>query len=327
MTEIAARGFAINPLVFAVFYNLASGEQAGLKEAFEKIDLGGKISQADAMEFAREHLFDRDSAVLEKMVAEFEQVLQAISKKLSMSAGEELEKSLKTLVKEAGSAGIPDRMKTALVGVVKNARAVADRDKAVVEDVKKTVNDVQSLRDELNRARDEAERYRLEARSDQLTGVSNRRAFDELAAEIFSAKAPRNRPVSVLMLDIDHFKKVNDSHGHEFGDFVLKEVARRIGNVINDSGKLYRLGGEEFCVIYEGIGLIQARQISERVRAVVSSRTIPEENANGPKLKITLSGGVTEKRMNDSAETMMDRADKLLYQAKQGGRDRIGALA
>ena len=131
---------------------------------------------------------------------------------------------------------------------------------------------------------------------------------------------------SIIGLDIDFFKKVNDLYGHDFGDVVLRSVSERVAETLGQSGRLFRLGGEEFCVVLEGTNLLQARQIAERLRLAVSGRMIPEQVQSGPQVRVTISAGVTEKRFNDSADSILKRADKALYTSKEQGRDMVTAV-
>lgn len=327
MTEIANRGFALNPMVFAVFFDLAADTNTDLKSDFSKADGDDRrISQAEVQDLARRHLFGTEQGAVERMMQQFELVLTALSEKLARPLGEEMDSSVKALVKEVAGGELPARVRQAIVGVVKTAKAMSDRDKAVMDDVRKGVENVAELRSELEQARKERDEAKQEARSDQLTGAANRRAFDEAMRGLFGAAGRRAFTASIIALDIDFFKKVNDLYGHDFGDVVLRNVSERLAETLGQSGRLFRLGGEEFGVLLEGTSLLQARQIAERLRMSVAGRMIPEQVASGPQVRVTMSAGVTEKRFNDSAESFIKRVDKALYSSKEQGRDQVTAV-
>jgi diguanylate cyclase (GGDEF)-like protein len=155
------------------------------------------------------------------------------------------------------------------------------------------------------------------ATTDPLTDLSNRRHFIERAEAAFRSPV---RPVSAVMIDVDHFKTVNDERGHLAGDAVLVEIAHRIRDCVGDAGPLGRFGGEEFAVVLPGADLGAAVALAERVRAAVAST--PIESAGGA-LTMTVSVGVAVAEEGAGLNELLKRADDLLYEAKHGGRDRV----
>lgn len=122
---------------------------------------------------------------------------------------------------------------------------------------------------------------------------------------------------SIIMLDIDHFKRVNDTYGHQVGDSVLQQFSARVNSALRSDGHLIRWGGEEFLVLIRGIAERDAFKVAERLRTAINSDLFP------PVGKLTASGGATSRRDNDTLESLIARADKALYQAKQNGRDQV----
>lgn len=164
-----------------------------------------------------------------------------------------------------------------------------------------------------------------QARSDPLTEISNRRAFMEWATSELARRHRGSEPLSLMMLDIDKFKRVNDVHGHLAGDAILVEMCRRIGSTLRRYDQFARLGGEEFAVALPNTEVDEATRIAERIREVVSSA--PYEVPGG-RIPLTISIGVT--RLHDGElqiDSALKRADAALYAAKQGGRDRVELLA
>ncbi|MFA9271508.1 MAG: GGDEF domain-containing protein, partial [Baekduiaceae bacterium] len=154
---------------------------------------------------------------------------------------------------------------------------------------------------------------------DQLTGLFNRGAFERRIQELERADAPLAEPIGVVLLDIDHFKGVNDGHGHAAGDAVLRDAAYAIRRNLRPFDVVYRLGGEEFLAILPGTGPIRALAIAERLRSTV------ELGPTGG-VPITVSVGVSilsADAEDRSYETMFGRADGALYAAKAAGRNQV----
>ena len=158
------------------------------------------------------------------------------------------------------------------------------------------------------------------AQKDPLTGVSNRSALDEsLQCELSHARR-HDSSCALLVLDIDHFKAVNDRYGHIVGDGVLRDIAARIGGCKRDGDLLFRYGGEEFVVLLRDTGEAGARLLAERIRSCIENSTC---HCSGAELRITLSIGVSVLRDDDTPESLFARADQALYQAKRSGRNRV----
>jgi len=155
---------------------------------------------------------------------------------------------------------------------------------------------------------------------DQLTGAYNRRYLDTRLADECKRHTRHQHPLSVVMLDIDFFKKVNDQHGHEAGDRVLAEVAGRLAASIRKTDCLVRYGGEEFCCILPETALESACLLAERFRGAVAELTIA---TGGKELRVTISLGVAQFQADDTPASLLKRADQGLYDAKQSGRNKV----
>lgn len=156
-----------------------------------------------------------------------------------------------------------------------------------------------------------SERYQALAQLDALTQLYNRRKFDEDLSHFTQA-------THILLLDLDHFKCVNDTHGHDVGDEVLKATAQVVQETMRESDRVYRLGGEEFAVLLSSCLPEAAQGVAERVRSNIEIRVAARVGLNTP---VTVSGGLTE--VNGDPRTMIRAADALLYTAKNSGRNRI----
>lgn len=159
--------------------------------------------------------------------------------------------------------------------------------------------------------------------ADALTGVANRRALNEVLAREISIAARGAPSFVIAMLDVDHFKDINDRHGHEAGDHVLVAVAATLCRGIRAHDVCGRWGGEEFMMILPATTLADARQLL--MRKVTEIRALEVVGPVGATIRLTISAGVTEHQPGESASDLLNRADKALYRAKQAGRDRIAA--
>ena len=164
------------------------------------------------------------------------------------------------------------------------------------------------------RRTDDEEDLAAMAWSDGLTGVANRRRLDRDIA----AHAGANGPTAVIMVDVDHFKQVNDTYGHQVGDDVLRAVGAALANQVRHDDVVYRYGGEEFCILLPGASQGEAQAVADRVVAAMRSILLPDGR------HITVSVGVADGRAADVAGTL-ETADRAMYAAKAGGRDRSTA--
>lgn len=159
-----------------------------------------------------------------------------------------------------------------------------------------------------------------QALTDPLTGVYNRRGLFELAKADFKKANSDGSPISAIMIDLDHFKAINDAYGHPVGDQVLRELAKRCKSCIRGLDYLGRYGGEEFLVILPETNLNTARIVAERLRTMISNKPMMTEE--GLELKVTASLGIAQRDKNTtSLETLITRADQAMYVAKHRGRD------
>lgn len=159
------------------------------------------------------------------------------------------------------------------------------------------------------------------ARRDPLTGLANRRAFEEALRREVARARRGGAPLAVAALDVDHFKRVNDAHGHPAGDAVLAAVAARAAAALRAGDLLARVGGEEFAALLPGAGLPAAAEVAERIRAALAGAPV---EAAGQALRVTVSLGCAALAPEDADEAaLLARADARLYDAKRSGRDRV----
>ncbi len=163
-------------------------------------------------------------------------------------------------------------------------------------------------------------RLRALAQTDELTGALSRRALRDRAPELLARQQAGGRPVATLMLDIDHFKAVNDHHGHAAGDAVLRRAAQLLAMNLRSDSVVTRYGGEEFAVLLPVAGLDEARAVAERLRKAFEAEVVEFEDA---RIAVTISVGLAMMAGEELLDDALRRADAALYRAKHGGRNRV----
>ena len=161
---------------------------------------------------------------------------------------------------------------------------------------------------------------------DPLTGLNNRRFLENHLATMLDNARMRRAPLTLMILDIDHFKQVNDTYGHDAGDEVLKGFADRLRGVVRGGDLLCRLGGEEFVIVMPGVDVAAAARIAERARLAIEEEPFVIDPATGA-ISVTVSIGVAGHAPDDDAAALYRRADRALYRSKAEGRNRVSADA
>jgi diguanylate cyclase len=164
---------------------------------------------------------------------------------------------------------------------------------------------------------------RMEADIDHLTALPNRRAFERRFALAAAGARSRGEPLSVAFCDVDHFKQINDTHGHDAGDRVLKIIGASLGEHASDQCFVARHGGEEFVLLLPGCDKLAALEKVDAMRRALAARSLINRASGKPFGRVTFSGGVAEVTETEDDRSALARADAALYRAKQEGRNRI----
>ncbi|WP_163833018.1 GGDEF domain-containing protein [Spartinivicinus ruber] len=159
---------------------------------------------------------------------------------------------------------------------------------------------------------------------DPLTGAGNRIAFDNAIKRELNICRREEQPLSLLMIDIDHFKNINDSYGHPAGDYILKKAVDCLQQSLRNVDMTFRFGGEEFVILLSKTNLISAELVAERLRENIAAMQC---HYNGQSIPVTISIGTAMFSTGDSIFCLLERADKALYQAKNQGRNKVCAIA
>ena len=176
--------------------------------------------------------------------------------------------------------------------------------------------------EELDKIRDSLKLAELHSNTDALTGLANRRSFEAFLRSAQMAAMETGEPLGLLMIDIDHFKNFNDSYGHQVGDQVLRLVARVLQDSVCEGDLAARYGGEELMAVLPGASLEVCADVAERFRRRISEARLTRRATGEEISSVTVSVGVAQFRLAESAEVMIERCDRALYKAKRSGRNR-----
>lgn len=307
-----------HPLSYAVWYEHVSGRNAALSAELERLMANGaSLDEASTTRLYRHHVQDGDEQVAQRVADGFRNMIDDVGQS-AQQAGRHSERFETALLHwqeavDTGAAADPVRR----AAIEADTRAMRSAVAALHARMLATRSEVDRLKQELDRAREEALR-------DSLTGLANRRAFDlQLAACLVS----HDPPACLLLGDIDHFKRVNDTYGHLFGDQVLKAVAQGVSACLGPAQVAARVGGEEFAILLPGASLPQAQALAERVRATVAGSRIRRRGEGEAVGQVTISLGVAAQRRGETGERWFERADQALYAAKNAGRNRVSLSA
>ncbi len=203
----------------------------------------------------------------------------------------------------------------ALTVLASETSRASERNRVLEQQLSASVARITRLRTELIDARQDAT-------TDGLTGLRNRRAFDAAVRRAIRAARGDATPMSLLLLDIDHFKRFNDNFGHRTGDLVLRLVAGIIADNVKGRDTAARYGGEEFAVVLTSADLQAGVTVAGQIRALLDGKHLVAKGKQQPAM-VTLSAGVAQFRPGDSAGFLIERADAALYEAKRQGRNRV----
>ena len=174
---------------------------------------------------------------------------------------------------------------------------------------------------ELDKIRNSLKVAEERSNTDVLTGLANRRSLDEFLRSAQIVAMETGEPLSILMIDIDHFKKFNDSYGHQVGDQVLRLVAKVLQDGVREGDLAARFGGEELMAALPGANLDVCAEVAERIRRRISEARLTRRTTGEELSSVTVSIGVAEFRLAEAAEAMIERCDRALYKAKRSGRN------
>jgi len=311
-----AAGF--HPISYALWYECAAGINPALKQEVDTIIASGQPLDDDLVSSLYEkHISKRDDAVTTKLRTELERMLHDLSKAANTTGehASEYSKSLGGFSAQLKPGIDPEQLKMAVQSMLEKTEQMCARTSELELQLQDSGHEVEVLRTELVRAKGEA-------LTDPLTSIANRRGFMKAIETVQSAKDNAFSKSCLIAVDIDHFKKCNDTYGHLFGDKVIRSVAQILRKMIKGQDTAARIGGEEFVVFLPDTPVDGARKLAEHIRTTIAAGRISTAN-QGEVGNITISLGVTDYQAGDTIETFLARADKALYASKTSGRNRV----
>lgn len=305
---------------YELFYVYVAGNNPALSKTIESM-IGQKASFSSTVlhELCQRYLTrERTAQTMEEVGSSISGMIDAVMTKLEKAGKDagEYGRALSAASGELGGAQSPAAVAKMIDRLVGATKAMEVRTKALETELKRSSDQVNELKTQLDTVR-------KESRLDPLTGVANRKAFDlELQAAIADARES-GTPVALMMCDIDHFKRFNDTWGHQTGDQVLRLVSNCLSENVKGRDTAARYGGEEFAVILRQTEIVGAAKLANQIRANVENKKLVKKSTGDILGTITISVGVAELRKNDTAELLVQRADRCLYKAKNAGRNKV----
>lgn len=306
------------PQNFEVWYVYYANVNPKLRDDVNELLLSqDKLTEQDCQDLYEKYLnFGHDRETFQKAGDQINTTLQDVSGLLQnvKSTTGQFTGVLKDTTDRINNAQNPDDVQ-ALLNIITQE---TNRMVAYNEELESRLDQSYSVMNELKR---DMERIRREAVTDGLTGLANRKAFDEQINRLSREAKKDGLTFSLIMIDIDHFKAFNDTYGHQIGDQVLRLVAMTLVNEVKGQDMAARYGGEEFVIILPGTNIEAARFVAENLRKAVEKKEVINRS-NGENLgQITVSIGVAQFYTKESADDCVHRADKALYKSKEKGRN------
>jgi diguanylate cyclase len=320
MELMAKHQVAPHPGNFAIWYGYVSGSYPDLRRAVDILVSNKKEFDEQVLADLRQKFFgqEQESLALQKATRRIEEMLAQMIEALGDAAagannyGQTLQNFSSSLADSDKLGGIQDMLKS----VMSETRQIAEANQQLEGRLENSSMEIKQLRENL-------EEVKREAMTDALTSIANRKLFDIVLREAAMRIMETGEPLCLAMIDIDYFKKFNDTFGHQMGDQVLKLVARTLTDSIKGQDTAARYGGEEFAVVFPMTDLKHALSAAENIRQNVANRQVTNKRTGQSLGQITLSIGVAEYQLGEPLSQFIHRADEALYLAKRSGRNRV----
>ncbi len=314
-----AYGSGAYPRSYEVWYTYVSGSKPLMNDAIKQITAKqGNLTDADIETLYEAHLgnnqfTDQAERTGQSVLLEIGQVMEMLD--LALGSTTKYGQSLEAFSKDLAGPVDRNRVREVLESLVGATRDVTETNETLEARLKETRNEIETLRETL-------EAVRIESLTDPLTGISNRKHFEEMLVKAIELAGAQKQPLALIIIDIDHFKRFNDTYGHLTGDQVLKLVGVTMRECVKETGTLARFGGEEFGVLLPDVRLQAARAAAEQIRENVMRRELVKRSTGESLGKVTISLGIAAFRKGDTAVSLLERADQCMFVAKRAGRNR-----
>jgi diguanylate cyclase len=320
LAQIKALRQGATPRNFEIWYVYATGYNPELNKAINNtLAHRGELNDSDL-----EHIYDnylsqgrtndRIDKIGARVVGEIDEVMALLTQALGSAAsfGDDLQGESRKLSLTTDR----DQIKAIAERLVASTQEMQRANAALEERLSLSKQEINNLHLSL-------EAIRTESLTDPLTGLSNRKHFDRAVNEAIDGARASGEPLSLLMMDIDHFKSFNDNYGHLTGDQVLRLVGMTLKQSIKGQDITARYGGEEFAVVLPNTPLRQAIIVADNIRRMVMSKELKKKSTGEILGRVTVSAGVSTLKPDEDAYALIERADGCLYAAKRSGRNRV----
>jgi diguanylate cyclase len=320
LSELGKYGIPPDPMNYAVWYEYVSGKNANLTAAIDQLVKGSGKTLDDEMsrDLYDQYIADEKRLVLDAIRSEIRNILDRVLGDIAETDGDmsRSESSLESYIEDIQKALDAKTVQRIIDSVLSQVKLIGKSGNQLRENLETVSHEVEGLKKKL-------EKLSEEARTDTLTGLANRRAFEDAIVREMDRSNRSGSELSLLLADIDHFKRINDTHGHLVGDNVLRITAKMIKGKIRGQDLVARFGGEEFVIMLPDTPLEGAAVVAEKIRASFEKMQVKKKQSQETIGVITLSLGGASYRKGESLEELIGRTDSALYQSKGKGRNRV----
>jgi diguanylate cyclase len=316
---IKSYGSSASPRSYEVWVTYVTGHKPAINDAIKRIAAEkGTIDDADIDALYSQHIanqrFSEEAGKTGAIViSEIDQVMEMID--FAMGSTQKYGESLEAFTADLSASVDRSRVREIVSSLVVATKDVRSTNQTLEARLRETRGEIEGLRETL-------EAVRMESLTDPLTGIANRKHFEEMLVKSLDQALVERSPLALIVIDIDNFKRFNDTYGHLTGDQVLRLVGMTMREQVKTKATLARFGGEEFGIILPDTTLETAIITSERVRSSVMSRELIKRSTGESLGKVTVSLGVAAMRKGDTAVSLLERADQCMFHAKRNGRNR-----
>jgi diguanylate cyclase len=313
----------LHPVAYAVWYEYVAGVNEELRSAVDRlIAEKGSLDENATYDVFKHHVAEVDPETARRVADGFQRVLTGMAES-AKQAGDQTAEFGSSLTR------LSTELTQSAQDLPPTLTSVLEHTELMQTSMRELQSRLQESQQEISQLRDEVKRARHESLIDSLTGLHNRRAFDQALADCLAkaSHAGTRRPC-LLLSDIDHFKRINDTYGHGFGDQVIRAVAQVLRQAADEVGTAARIGGEEFAILLPSCTIESAHGLAEKIRQSIGASRIRRGAKDDTQSaeRVTISMGVSPWRPGESGTSLLERADQALYAAKKGGRDRVAMM-
>ncbi len=307
------------PEMYEVLYAYEFGQNVAVRSAIDILKKNGDQLQADDIKkiyydhFSKSRLLDASEDIGSKINEEIRKIIDAMAQAGERS--DECEAALRKIETKFENVSTASQLQSVVEILSGITRAMADNNHNLNTKLKQSTRQIEVLHKDLEKARDESN-------TDALTGLANRMKFDRAMRDAFSLFNKDDNALSLLLVDIDHFKKFNDTYGHQTGDQILRLVSNMLKSGLKGRDLPARYGGEEFGIILPGTSSKDAFTVAEQIRKAIAAKELIKRSTGENLGNLTVSIGIAEALPGDTPSSLIERSDKALYKAKEAGRNR-----